>query len=120
MSGERKRGLGQAQANGVKRANTLIEPSPNRYPIRMKSFRFTYGPRLISGPGCTAEIGALLPPGPCLFVTDSQILSLGLAEPALESLRAAGADPILFDSVEADPSLETLMAAVEAGRGCAS
>ncbi|HEY5721964.1 MAG TPA: iron-containing alcohol dehydrogenase [Allosphingosinicella sp.] len=86
----------------------------------MKSFRFTYGPRLISGPGCTSEIGGLLPPGPCLFVTDKLILSLGLAEPALESLRAAGADPILFDSVEADPSRGTLLAAVEAGRGCAS
>jgi alcohol dehydrogenase class IV len=86
----------------------------------MKSFRFTYGPSLISGAGCTAEIGGLLPPGPCLFVTDKLILSLGLAGPALESLRSAGAEPVLFDSVEADPSLETLMAAVEAGRGCAS
>jgi alcohol dehydrogenase class IV len=86
----------------------------------MKSFRFTYGPRLISGPGCTAEIGGLLPPGPCLFVTDKLILSLGLAGPALESLRSAGAEPVLFDSVEADPSRETLMAAVESGRGCAS
>ena len=86
----------------------------------MKAFRFTYGPRLTSGPGSTAEIGGLLPPGLCLFVTDALILKLGLAEAALESLRSAGVEPVLFDSVEADPSRETLMAAVEAGRGCAS
>jgi alcohol dehydrogenase class IV len=86
----------------------------------MAEYRFTYGPRLISGAGATAGLGALLPPGGCLFVSDSQILSLGLADAALASLGEAGIEPVLFDSVEADPSRETLMAAVAAGAGCTS
>jgi alcohol dehydrogenase class IV len=86
----------------------------------MKPFHFTYGPRLISEPGATERLGGLLPDGKCLFVTDAQILELGLAGAALTSLRERGIEPILFDSVEADPSRATLMAAVAAGAGCAS
>ncbi len=86
----------------------------------MSGFEFTYGPKLISGAGSSAGLGALLPPGRCLFVTDSQILSLGLAEPALRGLGDAGIEPVLFDSVEADPSRATLLAAVAAGSDCAS
>jgi alcohol dehydrogenase class IV len=86
----------------------------------MGAYEFTYGPKLISGAGATAGLGELLPAGRCLFVSDSQILSLGLAGPALQSLHEAGIEPVLFDSVEADPSRETLTAAVAAGAGCAS
>jgi alcohol dehydrogenase class IV len=81
----------------------------------MKAFEFHYGPRLIAGPGSAARLGELLPPGPCLFVTDATVRSLGLADAAL-----AGLDAVLFDAVEQDPSRETLMAAVAAGEGCAS
>ena len=86
----------------------------------MKSFDFAYGPKLIAGPGCVSRLGELLPPGPCLFVTDAQLRALGLADAALASLREAGIEPAIFDAVEADPSQATLLAAVEAGRGCAS
>jgi alcohol dehydrogenase class IV len=86
----------------------------------MKSYTFSYGPKLISGPGSAARIAELLPPGPCLFVTDAQLRSLGLADPALAALEAAGIEPRIFDAVEPDPSLDTLMAAVAAGEGCAS
>ena len=86
----------------------------------MKAFEFFYGPRLISAPGAAARLAGLLPPGPCLFVTDAQLRGLGLAEPALAALADAGIAPRIFDSVEADPSRATLMAAVAAGEGCAS
>ncbi len=86
----------------------------------MSAYEFLYGPKLISAPGASSGLGALLPPGRCLFVTDSQILSLGLADAALSGLSEAGIEPVLFDSVEADPSRETLLAAVSAGLGCAS
>lgn len=86
----------------------------------MGSYRFQYGPKLISGAGATSGLGELLPPGRCLFVSDSQVLGLGLADSALESLAAAGIEPVLFDSVEADPSRDTLLAAVAAGTGCGS
>jgi alcohol dehydrogenase class IV len=82
----------------------------------MKAFEFTYGPKLIAGPGSATRLGELLPLGRCLFVTDATVRSLGLADAALASLP----DAVVFDAVEQDPSLETLMAAVAAGEGCAS
>jgi alcohol dehydrogenase class IV len=86
----------------------------------MSDYRFTYGPRLLAGPGSAARVAELLPGGRCLVVTDAQIQALGLAAPALAALEAAGIEPILFDAVEPDPSRATLMAAVAAGEGCAS
>ncbi|TMM49578.1 iron-containing alcohol dehydrogenase [Sulfitobacter sabulilitoris] len=52
----------------------------------------------------------------CLLVTDPGLRDLGLCDPAIASLRAAGHAVTIFDAVEADPSRATLMAAVEAGR----
>jgi alcohol dehydrogenase class IV len=86
----------------------------------MAPFAFTYGPRLIAGPGRSAELGELLPQGRCLFVTDSTVRRLGLADAALASLEDSGVEAVTFDSVEQDPSLATLNAAVEAGQDCAS
>ncbi|WP_424830222.1 iron-containing alcohol dehydrogenase [Ruegeria sp.] len=51
-----------------------------------------------------------------LLVTDPGLRQLGLADPAIASLEAAGHTVAIFDSVEADPSRETLMTAVEFGR----
>jgi alcohol dehydrogenase class IV len=92
----------------------------NGYTAPMGSYQFLYGPKLISGAGATAGLGALLPAGRCLFVSDSQILALGLADVALDSLAGSGVEPVLFDSVEADPSRDTLLAAVARGSGCTS
>ena len=52
-----------------------------------------------------------------LLVTDPGLRQLGLADPAIASLEAAGHSVVVFDKVEADPSRETLMRAVETGRG---
>jgi alcohol dehydrogenase class IV len=51
-----------------------------------------------------------------MVVTDAGLRQLGLLDAALQSLKSAGHELIIFDAVEADPSLTTLMAAVEAGR----
>ncbi len=51
-----------------------------------------------------------------LLVTDPGLRQLGLADPAIASLETAGHRVTVFDKVEADPSHETLMQAVEAGR----
>jgi alcohol dehydrogenase class IV len=82
----------------------------------MQSYEFRYGPKLIAGPGAARGLAELLPPGPCLFVTDANVRALGLADAVLEALP----DVIIFDAVEQDPSRETLMAAVAAGVGAAS
>ncbi len=82
----------------------------------MRSFTFHPGPRLVAGAGKSAGIAELLPEGPCLFVTDEQLVGLGLVDPARAALEKSGREVILFDRVEADPSRGTLEAAVEAGR----
>jgi len=82
----------------------------------MRPFIFNPGPRLISGEGAAAKLADVLPEGPCLFVTDHDVLRLGLTDACRSALEAEGREIILFDSVEADPSKETLLAAVELGR----
>ena len=80
------------------------------------AFAFSYGPRLVSGAGSADRIADLLPEGPVLFVTDRQIVSLGLAESALAALRASGREVTVASEVEADPSRATLEAVVALGR----
>jgi alcohol dehydrogenase class IV len=52
----------------------------------------------------------------CLLITDPGLRALGLCDPAIAALETAGHTVTIFDAVEADPSRETLMQAVEAGR----
>ncbi|MGI8612065.1 MAG: iron-containing alcohol dehydrogenase [Sphingomicrobium sp.] len=84
----------------------------------MQSFTFHPGPRLISGAGEAVPLAGKLPAGPCLFVTDQQVVRLGLTDDCRGALEASG-PVVLFDSVEADPSRATLMAAVAAGEAAA-
>ena len=81
----------------------------------MRSFTFHPGPRLVVGAGESASLADKLPAGPCLFVTDRDIVRLGLTDGCREALEASAKPIVLFDSVEADPSRATLMAAVAAG-----
>jgi alcohol dehydrogenase class IV len=82
----------------------------------MRDFTFIHGPRLLSGAGRSTEVAERLPAGPVLFVTDAEVRRLGLPAACLDALAESGREPILFDSVEADPSSSTLLAAVEIGR----
>lgn len=82
----------------------------------MRSFTFNPGPKLLSGEGSAAQLADVLPEGPCLFVTDRDVVRFGLTDACRIALEQGGREIILFDSVEADPSKETLLAAVELGR----
>ena len=82
----------------------------------MRPFTFHPGPRLISGDGSAVQLAELMPEGPCLFVTDKDVLRLGLTDACHEALESSGREVVLFDAVEADPSKETLLAAAELGR----
>jgi alcohol dehydrogenase len=82
----------------------------------MDAFIFHPGPRLLSGEGSAARLAEVLPDGPCLFVTDRDVLAFGLTEACRSALEAGGREVILFDAVEADPSKDTLLAAVDLGR----
>ncbi len=82
----------------------------------MRPFAFHPGPRLIAGESLHERLPELLPAGPCLFVTDAGVRGLGLAEDFCTALEESGRPVTDFDRVEADPSRETLMAAVQAGK----
>jgi alcohol dehydrogenase class IV len=80
----------------------------------MRPFTFNPGPRLLAGPDQAQALAEKLPPGPCLLVTDSDLIRLGLPE-AYQQAIGVTREVILFDRVEADPSKETLLAATQAG-----
>lgn len=50
-----------------------------------------------------------------LFITDEGLMSLGLTKPTLDEFKNL-ANVEVFDKIEADPSLNTLQAAIEVGR----
>ena len=85
----------------------------------MQPFQFNTTPQLIFRPGAAADLAAMVSGRGVtrlLFVTDPGLRRLGLCDPALRSLEAAGLTVTVFDAVEADPSLVTVINAVEAGR----
>ena len=81
----------------------------------MRPFTFNPGPKLLAGPEQAQALAEKLPPGPCLFVTDKDLVRLGLTDTYREAIGATR-ELTMFDAVEADPSKETLISATEAGR----
>jgi alcohol dehydrogenase class IV len=84
----------------------------------MRPFTFNPGPRLLAGADQAQALAEKLPDGPCLLVTDAELIRLGLTDAYREAIGAEH-ELILFDAVEADPSKETLLAATRAGRDAA-
>lgn len=85
----------------------------------MTPFTFNTTPSIVFRPGAARELAALLGTRfgtRILFVTDPGLRRLGLGDPAVEAMAGAGTTVTIFDQVEADPSLATLMRAVDAGR----
>jgi alcohol dehydrogenase class IV len=85
----------------------------------MNPFTFNTTASIVFEPGSSRRLGEIAGKKigkNVLFVTDPGLRRLGLCDPVLASLRGAGHDVALFDTVEADPSLATLMNAVEMGR----
>ncbi|WP_112320405.1 iron-containing alcohol dehydrogenase [Oceanibium sediminis] len=80
------------------------------------AFNTTPGLRFGSGaaPAAAEELAARLGPR-ILVVTDAGLRAAGVPTPTLEALGRL-ATLVIFDAVEADPSRDTLMAAVAAGR----
>lgn len=85
----------------------------------MNSFIFNTTPSLIFKAGAARELADHVRSrlgNAVLFVTDPGLRKLGLCDPALVSLSDSGVKVEVFGEVEADPSLSTVMRAVEAGR----
>ena len=85
----------------------------------MQSFSFMTTRSVVSGPGSTERIGSLMRQNRCqkvAFITDQQILELGLAQPALDGLKAEGIGVWLYSDVVADPPEKMILDAVEQAR----
>src|SRR4030081_1622731 len=79
--------------------------------------------RLVQRLGAISELGneaSLLGIRRPLLVTDAGVKAAGLLEPALEALRKADVDPVVFDKVKANPGVELVDAgaAVYRAQGC--
>ena len=82
----------------------------------MSDFTFQTVGSILSKPGATTELGALmseLGASKVLVVTDPGVESLGLMKVGLQSLKAAGLEVCCFTEVKADPPEPLLLKAVE-------
>ncbi len=82
------------------------------------NFTFRTVPSVIFETGSSARLGALVKSRMTrpVIVTDKGIISAGLIEAALASLKAEGLDYLLFDGIEADPPARVVRASVEIAR----
>ena len=80
-------------------------------------FNTTSGIRFGSGTSklCAEEVSKKLGPN-ILFITDKDLMSLKLTEPALIELRKYSSIVEIFQDVEADPSIKTLLKSIEVGK----
>ena len=81
------------------------------------TFNTTSGIRFGNGTSksCVSEISQKLGQN-ILFITDKDLMSLKLTEPTLTELNKLSSKVKVFQDVEADPSLKTLMNAIEIGK----
>ena len=85
----------------------------------MKPFTFQTTRSVLCEVGATGKIGEIMAGRGCrkvAFVTDEMILKLGLAQAALDGLKAAGVDVWIFSGVVADPPEAMILGAVEQAR----
>ena len=80
-------------------------------------FNTTSGIRFGSGMSklCAEEVSKKLGPN-ILFITDKDLMSLKLTEPTLNELRKLSSIVEIFQDVEADPSIKTLLKSIEVGK----
>ena len=80
-------------------------------------FNTTSGIRFGSGMSklCAEEVSKKLGPN-ILFITDKDLMSLKLTEPTLNELRKLSSNVEIFQDVEADPSIKTLLNSIQVGK----
>lgn len=85
----------------------------------MNGFSFQTAARIVCEDGAASRLIEHL--GPLgmrrpLIVTDAGLIEAGLVEPALESLREGGVDPVVWSDVKVDPPEASIEAAVDFAR----
>jgi len=89
----------------------------------MSGFTFDPTPRIVCEDGATARLGEHareLGARRVFVVSDPGVVAAGLVAPALDSLAAAGLEPLLFSEVRADPPQASIEAAVALAREAAA
>lgn len=79
------------------------------------NFTFDTVPKIIFETGAAARLGEIIKPRmtrPAL-VTDKGVVGAGLIDEAVKSLKSAGVDYLLIDTIEADPPARIVKAAVD-------
>lgn len=87
----------------------------------MTGFTFNTTAQIICRPGAATDLADSIGSKAgdrILFVTDKGIRNLGLEQEAINSLERADLTVTVFDDVEADPSLDTVLAATKAAKDC--
>lgn len=81
-------------------------------------FTFNTPPDIVFKSGSTKALGGIIKPRfqRPILLTDKGLIDAGLVQPALESLKAAGLETLLFDDVAADPPAAKVKLAVDAAR----
>ena len=85
----------------------------------MQPFVFNTVRQVVCAPGAALNLGAqcaALGSSHLLVVTDPGLMAIGLVQPVIESLAAAGYDVTVFDQVREDPPEETVLAAAAMSR----
>ena len=85
----------------------------------MPDFTFATTRAIVSGAGCSARLAGIVGPvlgERVLLVTDQGLRRIGLLDPALASLAAAGIQVALYDGVAADPPEANIRDAVAMAR----
>ena len=85
----------------------------------MKSFSFQTTRSIISEIGATSKIGEIMAARGCkkiAFVTDANIIKLGLVDAALEGIKKVGLGVWVFSEVQPDPTEAMILRAVEQAR----
>lgn len=85
----------------------------------MQAFKFNTVGRVVFGEGAIDDLGEIAKQslgGRVMLVTDAGLLAVGLIEPALDSLKGAGLEVMVYSDVVADPPEHVMEAAAEAGR----
>lgn len=86
----------------------------------MKPFVFNTSASVVFGAGEAAKIGTLAQSrlgADILFVTDQGVMKAGLADAALNALKAAGCSITIFDDVVADPPEAIILRCTEMAQG---
>ena len=82
------------------------------------NFTFDTVPNIVFETGAAARLGEIVSPRmkrPAL-VTDKGVAAAGLIDDAMQSLKAAGLDILLIDTIEADPPAAVVKAAAQAAK----